>query len=68
LIKEKTIVVEDDADGVGAAKKAGLIVVAVASHGKKNLANHADYVIDSLTELTPEFLEKVFRISFTPEN
>jgi len=61
LTKEQTIVVEDDADGVNAAKNAGLTVVAVASHGKKNLVSHADHIIDSLTELTPQFLEKVFQ-------
>ncbi len=58
--KEQAVVVEDDADGVGAAKNAGLTVVAVATHGKRELISDADYVIDSLADLTPGFLERVF--------
>ena len=59
ISKEQAIVVEDDADGVGSAKNAGIKVIAVTKYGDMETVSDADYVIGSLTDLKPDFVESI---------
>ena len=56
---QDAIVIEDSPDGIGSAKNAGMRVIAVNSSGKRELLMEADYVAESLSEITPEFLESI---------
>ncbi len=62
LAPEQCIVVEDAVPGVLAGKAAGMPVVAITGTASRDtLAQHADLVVDCLTELTPDAFDALLR-------
>lgn len=56
---EHTIIIEDSQAGVLAAKRSGALCIAVLQTTPKELLRNADAFIDTISELTPSFLDSL---------
>ena len=57
---ENCVVVEDAVAGVAAAKRAGMLCIAVTSTNTGERLQQADLIVDTLESVTLEELEKLF--------
>ncbi len=53
------LVIEDAVPGVEAAKQAGMLCLAVTNTNSPEKLHQADYIVDSLLQVEPGFLEKI---------
>jgi beta-phosphoglucomutase family hydrolase len=56
------LVIEDAVTGVEGARRAGMRCVAVTNTNPAEKLQQADYVLDSLLQITPDFLEKLLAL------
>ena len=66
IAPQHCLVIEDAVTGVAGAKSAGMLCLAVTNTNPAEKLRHADYILDSLLELEPGFLEKLLGLS--PQN
>ena len=57
VLPQNCLVIEDAAAGVAGAKSAGMLCLAVTNTNPAEKLHQADYILDSLLELKPGFLE-----------
>jgi beta-phosphoglucomutase-like phosphatase (HAD superfamily) len=57
---QKCVVIEDAVAGVEGAKRAGMKCIAVTTTNPRAALRNADYVFDSLEELTLEHIKTLF--------
>jgi HAD superfamily hydrolase (TIGR01509 family) len=56
---QNCLVIEDAVTGVEGAKQAGMLCLAVTNTNPAEKLNQADYIVDSLLQIEPGFLEKI---------
>lgn len=57
--REECLVIEDSPAGIGAARRAGMKVVGIASEGNFEELSKADLIVEGFSEITPQAIDQL---------